>query len=114
VQTITRPLRIRFRATRPPSWKIGSERGSDHVLVIVDVRGHAASDKPHEAAAYSSKVLTRDVFTVADAAGLEPSAIEADAVVATGAKRNLVDPRIRGDARQIAPACRHASAGCRR
>jgi pimeloyl-ACP methyl ester carboxylesterase len=44
---------------------------SDHRLVNVDIRGHGASDKPHEAAAYSSDA----VFAVADAEGLDRFAI---------------------------------------
>lgn len=51
------------------------ELRSDHRLVIVDTRGHGASDKPHEAAAYTSAVLTADVFAVADAEGLDRFAI---------------------------------------
>jgi pimeloyl-ACP methyl ester carboxylesterase len=31
------------------------ELGSDDRLVNIDVRGHGASDKPHEAAAYTSE-----------------------------------------------------------
>ena len=51
------------------------ELEDDHGLVIVDTRGHGASDKPHEAAAYTSAVLTADVFAVADAEGLNRFAI---------------------------------------
>lgn len=47
------------------------ELRSDHRLVIVDIRGHGASDKPHEAAAYTSDALTGDVFAVAEAEGLD-------------------------------------------
>jgi pimeloyl-ACP methyl ester carboxylesterase len=43
----------------------------DHRLVNVDIRGHGASDKPHEAAAYSKDALTADVFAVADAEGMD-------------------------------------------
>jgi pimeloyl-ACP methyl ester carboxylesterase len=35
------------------------ELRSDYRLVNVDVRGHGASDKPHEATAYTSDALTR-------------------------------------------------------
>jgi pimeloyl-ACP methyl ester carboxylesterase len=48
---------------------------SDHCLVNVDIRGHGASDKPHEAAAYTSAALTADVLAVADAEGLGRFAI---------------------------------------
>jgi pimeloyl-ACP methyl ester carboxylesterase len=48
---------------------------SDHRLLNVDVRGHGASDKPHEAAAYTADSLTGDVFAVADAEGLDRFAV---------------------------------------
>jgi pimeloyl-ACP methyl ester carboxylesterase len=51
------------------------ELGADHHLVIIDIRGHGESDKPHEAASYTSDVLTGDVFAVADAEGLDRFAI---------------------------------------
>ena len=51
------------------------ELRSDHRLINVDIRGHGASDKPHEAAAYASNVHTGDVFAVADAEGLDRFAI---------------------------------------
>ena len=51
------------------------ELRSDHRLVNVDIRGHGASDKPHEAAAYTSDALIGDVFAVADAEGLVRFAI---------------------------------------
>jgi pimeloyl-ACP methyl ester carboxylesterase len=51
------------------------ELRSDHRLVNVDIRGHGESDKPHEAAAYTSDALTGDVFAVADAEGLGRFAI---------------------------------------
>jgi pimeloyl-ACP methyl ester carboxylesterase len=51
------------------------ELRSDHRLVNVDIRGHGASDKPHEAAAYTSGALTGDVFAIADAEGLDRFAI---------------------------------------
>jgi pimeloyl-ACP methyl ester carboxylesterase len=47
----------------------------DHRLVIVDIRGHGQSDKPHDAAAYTGETLTGDVFAVADAEGLDRFAI---------------------------------------
>jgi pimeloyl-ACP methyl ester carboxylesterase len=48
---------------------------SDYRLVIADIRGHGASDKPHEAAAYTKATLTSDVFAVADAERLDRFAI---------------------------------------
>jgi pimeloyl-ACP methyl ester carboxylesterase len=51
------------------------ELRSDHRLVNVDLPGHGASDKPHEAAAYSKDALIADVFAVADAEGLDRFAI---------------------------------------
>src|SRR5918994_6507418 len=48
---------------------------SDHRLVIVDIRGHGASDKPHEVAAYAWEALIADVFAVADAESLDRFAI---------------------------------------
>jgi pimeloyl-ACP methyl ester carboxylesterase len=51
------------------------ELSSDHRLVLVDIRGHGASDKPHEAAAYTADALTGDVFAVADLEGLDRFAI---------------------------------------
>jgi pimeloyl-ACP methyl ester carboxylesterase len=52
-----------------------AELQGDHRLVNVDIRGHGASDKPHEAAAYTSHALTGDVFAVAEAEGLDRFAI---------------------------------------
>jgi pimeloyl-ACP methyl ester carboxylesterase len=51
------------------------ELASDHRLVQVDIRGHGASDKPHEATAYTSDALISDVFAVADAERLDRFAI---------------------------------------
>jgi pimeloyl-ACP methyl ester carboxylesterase len=51
---------------------------SDHRLVNVDIRGHGASDKPHQAAAYRADALIGDVIAVVDAEGLE-------AIIASGA-----------------------------
>jgi pimeloyl-ACP methyl ester carboxylesterase len=51
------------------------ELESDYRLVNIDIRGHGASDKPHEPAAYTAAVLVRDVFAVADAEGLDRFAI---------------------------------------
>jgi pimeloyl-ACP methyl ester carboxylesterase len=43
----------------------------DHRVVIFDHRGHGASDKPGDRAAYSLERLTDDVVQVADAAGID-------------------------------------------
>lgn len=51
------------------------ELKSDHRLFNVDIRGHGASDKPHEAAAYTAAALTADVLAVADTEGLDRFAI---------------------------------------
>ena len=48
---------------------------SDHRLLSVDIRGTGASDRPHEAAAYTADTLTGDVFAVADAEGLDRFAV---------------------------------------
>ena len=48
---------------------------SDHRLLNVDIRGAGASDRPHEAAAYTADTLTGDVFAVADAEGLDRFAV---------------------------------------
>lgn len=48
---------------------------TDHLLVNVDIRGHGASDKPHEVASYTIDALTGDVFAVAEAEGLDRFAI---------------------------------------
>jgi pimeloyl-ACP methyl ester carboxylesterase len=47
----------------------------DHRIVNVDIRGHGASDKPHEASAYIWDTQIGDVFAVADAEGLDRFAI---------------------------------------
>jgi pimeloyl-ACP methyl ester carboxylesterase len=47
----------------------------DHLLIAVDLRGHGASDKPHEPAAYRTGAVTSDVLAVADAEGLDRFAI---------------------------------------
>ncbi len=43
----------------------------DHTVVIFDHRGHGASDKPDDRAAYSLDRLVADTLDVADALGLE-------------------------------------------
>jgi pimeloyl-ACP methyl ester carboxylesterase len=51
------------------------ELKGDYRLVNIDIRGHGASDKPHEAATYAADALTADVFAVADSEGMERFAI---------------------------------------
>jgi pimeloyl-ACP methyl ester carboxylesterase len=43
----------------------------DHTVVVFDHRGHGASDKPAEPAAYSLERMATDVLDVADACGLD-------------------------------------------
>lgn len=38
----------------------------DHQLILIDARGHGASDKPHDPAAYDMKLRVRDVTAVLD------------------------------------------------
>ena len=42
-----------------------------HRVVLMDMRGHGRSDKPHEAEAYTLEPLVGDVIAVLDALGLE-------------------------------------------
>jgi pimeloyl-ACP methyl ester carboxylesterase len=51
------------------------ELRSDHRLVNVDLRGHGASDKPHDAAAHTYDALISDVFAVAEAEHFDRFAI---------------------------------------
>lgn len=74
-----RPLMLLHGWCCDRSWWIEpgyvDELASDHRLVIADLRGHGRSDKPHEPAAYAPDALTGDVFSVADAEGLDRFAI---------------------------------------
>ena len=45
--------------------------GARHRVVTFDHRGHGASDKPDEAAAYSLDRMAADVMGVADALGID-------------------------------------------
>ncbi len=47
----------------------------DYRVINVDLRGHGASDKPHEPAAYHREVSVGDVLAVADAEGIDRFAI---------------------------------------
>lgn len=42
----------------------------DYRVVIVDLRGHGASDKPHEPSGYRGEVVVGDVLAVVDAEGI--------------------------------------------
>ena len=44
---------------------------SDYRLLIVDARGHGASDKPHDPAAYEQNAMASDVAAAMDAAGMD-------------------------------------------
>jgi pimeloyl-ACP methyl ester carboxylesterase len=43
----------------------------DHRVILVDARGHGASDKPHDVAAYRLENRASDVVAVLDALGIE-------------------------------------------
>jgi pimeloyl-ACP methyl ester carboxylesterase len=47
----------------------------DHLLVLADARGHGRSDKPHEAASYSTSNEASDVLAVLDEVGLSSAAL---------------------------------------
>jgi len=47
----------------------------DHRLIIVDMRGHGRSDKPHDPGAYRAACFAGDVLALADAEGLDRFAI---------------------------------------
>ncbi len=44
---------------------------SRYRLILVDARGHGASDKPHDPAAYGLSVLAGDIIAVLDALGVD-------------------------------------------
>jgi pimeloyl-ACP methyl ester carboxylesterase len=51
------------------TWSIGSYVESlmkDYTLILMDARGHGASDKPHDPKAYIMKLMVTDVITVLD------------------------------------------------
>jgi pimeloyl-ACP methyl ester carboxylesterase len=48
---------------------------TDHRLINVDLRGHGASDKPHDGGAYVGGTHTSDVLAIADSEGIERFAI---------------------------------------
>ncbi len=43
----------------------------DNRLVLVDARGHRASDKPHDPGAYDMRLMASDVICVLDNLGVE-------------------------------------------
>ena len=45
--------------------------GQDYRLLLLDARGHGASDKPHDPAAYAMDRRAGDVLAVLDAASVE-------------------------------------------
>ncbi|MET0773271.1 MAG: alpha/beta hydrolase [Candidatus Limnocylindrales bacterium] len=47
----------------------------DHRVVMIDLRGHGQSDKPHDWRAYRAELTVADVLAVADAEGLDRFAI---------------------------------------
>ncbi len=74
-----RPLMLLHGWSADRSWWTApgyvDELRSDYRLINVDLRGHGASDKPHEASAYFSNALIGDVLAVADAESLDRFAI---------------------------------------
>ena len=44
---------------------------ADYQLILVDARGHGASDKPHNSAAYALPLRVGDVLAVLDALKLD-------------------------------------------
>jgi pimeloyl-ACP methyl ester carboxylesterase len=48
---------------------------SDFRILNIDLRGHGASDKPHEPAAYRAENVVGDVLAVADAEGIDRFAL---------------------------------------
>ncbi|MCW4041937.1 MAG: alpha/beta hydrolase [Candidatus Bathyarchaeota archaeon] len=52
------------------SWRIYGYTDAlkaDYRLILVDARGHGASDKPHDIDAYSPEIMTSDIVAVLDA-----------------------------------------------
>lgn len=48
---------------------------ADHQLIIVDLRGHGSSERPHDPEAYRGGAMAGDILAVADAEGIERFAI---------------------------------------
>ena len=58
---------------RGDSWKhfgYADVLKADRQLILLDARGHGASDKPHDAAAYDLRLRVRDVTAVLDDLGI--------------------------------------------
>jgi pimeloyl-ACP methyl ester carboxylesterase len=45
--------------------------GSDYRLILIDARGHGASDKPHDPQAYRMQLMAGDVIAVLDELGID-------------------------------------------
>jgi len=52
-------------------WGYVAELNGHYDLILMDARGHGASDKPHDPAAYRAELLAADVVAVLDNAGVE-------------------------------------------
>jgi pimeloyl-ACP methyl ester carboxylesterase len=64
----------------------------DHRLVLIDMRGHGQSDKPHEVAAYDWPLLVSDVACILDDLGMESVDIlgySAGSFIALGAAMSM-------------------------
>src|SRR3972149_4479120 len=42
----------------------------DYLLILVDARGHGASDKPHDVASYAPEIISNDYVRILDALGI--------------------------------------------
>ena len=53
-------------------WDFGYAQvlSQDYQLILIDARGHGASDKPHDAGAYQMEGMVGDVVAVLDALGI--------------------------------------------
>ena len=49
--------------------------GDDYQLILIDIRGHGRSDKPHNPAAYRASLLVADVIAVLDDLSLSTSCL---------------------------------------
>jgi pimeloyl-ACP methyl ester carboxylesterase len=63
----------------------------DHTVVVFDHRGHGASDKPAERAAYSLARLTADTLQIADAVGLDEFRLLGHSMGGMVARRIAID-----------------------
>lgn len=53
------------------AWGVTRALAETHRLILIDHRGHGASDKPHDAAAYSMPLRVADLVAVLDELGIE-------------------------------------------